>query len=334
MFLPLGDNVGKRTFPAVGAILIALNCLFYVYTTRLWFDSAKPATVAIDEDGDPVVRYSAPDYEKFMHHWGLVPADLARGNVFSIFTSMFMHADIFHILGNMIMLYALMSSLECLLGWQRFLLCYLGWGVAAALMHTVANWGDRIPTIGASGAIAGVIGAYFIAFGPFSKIRTLIWIGAPVKYDIPATVFVVFWVVDQLCGLSAAVESGVTGVAWFAHVGGFVAGAATMYVLKPKLAGRMVLDRDGQLQIQDDFTQPPAEEESAELPPAEPAGPPTLCPYCKADLANAGQIHERLLRCPNEGCSRLIFLTSALPISRPPAAEPALATANANETPL
>ncbi|HZU34859.1 MAG TPA: rhomboid family intramembrane serine protease [Gemmataceae bacterium] len=331
MFLPLGDNVSKRTFPAVGAILIALNFLFYIYTTRLWFESVKPATVSISEDGEYEVQLSAPAYEKFMHRWGLVPADLARGNVFSIFTSMFMHADIFHILGNMVMLYALMSSLESLLGWQRFLLCYLGWGVAAALADVAANWGSTIPTIGASGAIAGVIGAYFIMFGPFAKIRTLVWFGAPMKFDVPATLFVVIWVIDQLLGLSVAVESGVTGVAWFAHVGGFVAGAATMYVLKPKLSSRMVLDRNGQLIIQEEQEETPAESETSEALAAQSQAPPTQCPYCNTDLANAVQIHDRLLRCSNSACGRLIFLTSALPISQPTGPEPQPALAGTEE---
>lgn len=315
MFLPLGDNVDKRTFPVVGAILIALNCLFYVYSTRLFYDSVKPAAIQITEDGDEeVVQLSAPAYEKFMHRWGLVPRELARGHIFSIFTSMFMHADFFHIFGNMIMFYALMSSLESLMGWQKFLLAYFGWGVAAALAHVAANCGSTIPTIGASGAISGVIGAYFIAFGAFSKIKVLVWLGPrPMKFNVPATVFVIFWVFQQLLGLSEAVESGVTGVAWWAHAGGFVAGAATMHVLKPQLADRMVLDHNGLLQIkaESELKTPAAAVAAAPAPECE--APPTQCPYCQADLAGAHQIHERLLRCPGESCSRLIFLTKPLP---------------------
>jgi len=320
MFLPLGDNITKRSFPFVGAVLIAVNVLVYTYTARLWFDSRKTVQVATDEqEGDVILRVSAPAYERFMKHWGLVPRDLARGNVFSIFSSMFLHADVMHLLGNMIMLYALMSSLENLMGAAPFGVCYVLWGVAAALTHTIANWGDKIPTIGASGAIAGVIGAYFIAFGAFSKIRTLVWIGVPMKFNVPATVFVVFWVFDQLLGLSASVESGVTGVAWYEHVGGFLAGAATMHVLKPRLAARMSLDRNGQLEIKDGATAPveaPAEPEPA--PPPTPAG----CPHCGEPLETAHVVHDRLLRCGNGACGRLIILETPF---RPQAQQPAAA---------
>ncbi|HEV3257638.1 MAG TPA: rhomboid family intramembrane serine protease [Gemmataceae bacterium] len=317
MFIPLGDNVEKRAFPAVGIILIALNCFVYIHTTRLLLGGPPQSADAYEADDAPFTAPAPPPaYEKFIRLWGLVPADLAKGNILSLLTYMFLHGDFFHVLGNMLMLWALVGSLENLLGWKAFLGYYLLWGVIAGVTHAVLSWGETTPMIGASGAVSGMIGAYFIAFGALSKIRTLIWIGYPFKVDVPATLFVVVWGAQQLLGLSDAIEEGVTGIAWFAHVGGFAAGALTMHLLRHQTQRRLVTGRGGELLFEEvepgvnGPTEAGQATEAAEAAPVVPEAPPANCPHCGTDLNGQTKIHDLLLRCPKPECNRLIFLRS------------------------
>jgi membrane associated rhomboid family serine protease len=149
---------------------------------------------------------------------------------------MFLHGGWLHLIGNMWFLWIFGDNVEDILGRWRYLLFYLGCGIAAMLTQTLLAPGSRVPTIGASGAIAGVMGAYLVRF-PRSKIVTLVWILVFVTViEIPATFMLVYWLLIQVVnsasafGLSAAAQEG--GTAWFAHVGGFATGVILIFVLK------------------------------------------------------------------------------------------------------
>jgi membrane associated rhomboid family serine protease len=168
---------------------------------------------------------------RFIMHYGLVPDQLHYS---SILTSMFIHGGFLHIAGNMWFLWIFGRGVEDLLGHAKYLFLYFACGIAAALFFVMLNSNSTVPTVGASGAIAGVMGAYLIKF-PRAYIRTLVFIVIFITtIDVPAFVLLLYWFAIQFfsgigsVGYSAE-SSG--GVAWFAHVGGFLAGMALMMLL-------------------------------------------------------------------------------------------------------
>jgi membrane associated rhomboid family serine protease len=168
---------------------------------------------------------------RFIMHYGLVPDRLHYS---SILTSMFIHGGFLHIAGNMWFLWIFGRGVEDLLGHAKYLFLYFACGIAAALFFVMLNSNSTVPTVGASGAIAGVMGAYLIKF-PRAYIRTLVFIVIFITtIDVPAFVLLLYWFAIQFfsgigsVGYSAE-SSG--GVAWFAHVGGFLAGMALMMLL-------------------------------------------------------------------------------------------------------
>jgi membrane associated rhomboid family serine protease len=162
-------------------------------------------------------------------NYGSIPDLVLSGqNLGSLISSMFMHGSIAHILGNMLFLYIFGDNLEDRFGHFRYLLLYLFWGVMAAMIHSVyaTSTGEgSIPAIGASGAISGVLGAYLIFF-PHAKIQTLIFAFFITTVRIPAIAYIPFWFIMQLI-FALIGQSG--GVAYFAHIGGFIVGLASAY---------------------------------------------------------------------------------------------------------
>jgi membrane associated rhomboid family serine protease len=161
---------------------------------------------------------------QFVEQWGIVPDRL---HLASLFTSMFLHGSWMHVLGNMLFLWVFGRNVEDLLGSGRYLIFYLVCGLAAALTQIVTNLYSPVPTIGASGAIAGVMGAYLVKF-PRARIVTLL----PIFFffttmEIPAALMLLFWFGMQfLSGVGSLTDRDYSGggVAFFAHIGGFVAG--------------------------------------------------------------------------------------------------------------
>ncbi len=204
--IPLYDTVRSRRFPVVNLVLIALNVLAFIYEVQL----------------------GGAGLERFIRTWGLVPSRLlAHPQVawVTIFTSMFLHGGWFHVLSNMWFLFIFGDNVEDRLGSVRYLIFYLLSGVAAALMQVYILQTSSEPMIGASGAIAGVLGAYLISF-PRARIASLV----PIFFiftiiEIPVTIFLLFWFISQLFSgwLSLQGASG-SGIAWWAHIGGFVFG--------------------------------------------------------------------------------------------------------------
>ena len=164
----------------------------------------------------------------------MVPADILQGkNLHTLLTSMFLHADIFHLGGNMLFLYIFGDNIEDAFGHFRYLLFYLICGVVADFAHILSLTTSAdllIPTLGASGAISGVLGAYIVMY-PKAKILTLLLIRLVWIVPIPAVVFLGFWFLLQLLYTSLGTGG---GVAYWAHIGGFVAGMVLVFVFRKK----------------------------------------------------------------------------------------------------
>jgi membrane associated rhomboid family serine protease len=210
--IPLRDVIPSRTFPFFTVLFIALNSLAFLFEQ---------------------FALSGPELEHFMFVYGVVPA---RFNWLSVFTSMFLHGGWLHFLGNMLYLWIFGDNVEDRLGHARFVGFYLLCGVAAVLAHVYMNPGSMIPTIGASGAIAGVLGAYFVLY-PQSRVLALVPLFIIWEIiEVPAILFLGLWFLMQfLYGVgSMAVRTGseTGGVAFWAHIAGFVAGMAAVLVLK------------------------------------------------------------------------------------------------------
>jgi len=199
--IPLRDVIPSRTRPVVTIALIAANAAVFLLQQSL----------------------SPAGFERFILTWGLVPAQFS---VHTVFTSMFLHGGWMHVVGNMLYLWIFGDNVEDRLGHGRFLAFYLLCGTAAALLQVAFSPGSRMPMIGASGAIAGVLGAYLVMF-PRSRILTLVPIFVFVQIvEIPAIFFLGIWFLLQLLsGVGSLVQpADVGGVAFWAHAGGFVAG--------------------------------------------------------------------------------------------------------------
>ena len=169
----------------------------------------------------------------FVATWGIVP-DTVNQNLYSLFTTMFLHGGWLHILSNMLFLWVFGRNLEDRIGSRNFVLLYVACGLAAGVIHVIANPYSRIPTIGASGAIAGIMGAYLIKF-PKTDIDALFWLIFVWRMSIPAPYFLIYWFgIQFFSGVGSIGEVDYTGggVAWFAHIGGFLAGMALIRLFK------------------------------------------------------------------------------------------------------
>lgn len=212
MIFPVGDqNVHGGHKPYFSYGLIAINVLVFLYTISL-----------------------GPDrIESFYMTYGSVPSVILEGdNWMSIFTSMFLHGGWMHLIGNMMFLWVFADNIEAVVGNVEFIFFYLLGGVAASIVHIFFNIGSSIPAVGASGAIAAVLGAYLVMF-PKSRIKTLVFF---YFVTIPAIVFLGIWIAQQLVnGIGALGVTSATGggVAWWAHIGGFAFGlVAGLYARK------------------------------------------------------------------------------------------------------
>jgi membrane associated rhomboid family serine protease len=222
---PLKDDLPSHTTPVVTVLLMAINVVVYLYQASLEIDS-----------------HAGGAAEALVMEFGLIPCRLTGAcrmaadlpsPVFTIFSSMFLHGGFFHIAGNMLYLWIFGNNVEDTLGHGRFMLFYLASGVAAAATQTIAGPDSHVPMIGASGAISGVLGAYFLLF-PHASVLTLIIFGFFWRIvRIPALLVLGFWMVVQILnGLGSFGAGG--GVAWFAHIGGFFAGMGLILLFKPR----------------------------------------------------------------------------------------------------
>jgi rhomboid family protein len=207
--LPLGDDdSARRSTPVITYGLIALNVVFFL------------------------IELSSGD--AFIEKWAFVPSRFMahpERDFLTIFTSMFMHAGWVHLLGNMLYLWIFGDNVEDRFGQGRFLVFYLLCGVAATFSQLAFSLGSSVPNLGASGAIAGVLGSYLLMF-PQERIKVLVG-GALVQMS--ALVVIGFWIILQLLSSVAAITASSQtsgGVAYMAHIGGFVAGLVLTYAFR------------------------------------------------------------------------------------------------------
>ena len=213
---PIRDTIPSKNYPVVNNTIIGINVIIFLFEMS-----------------------QGTNLDRFIYIYGLVPARYSMPQISSYFTTgqqllswlsfMFLHGGFWHLLGNMWFLYIFGDNVEDRLGPFRYLVFYLLCGITSGLSHLLFNLHSNMPTIGASGAIAGVMGAYLILH-PHSKILTLIpIIFIPWFIEIPAFFFLGFWFVLQF--LSAAGSHGnISGIAWWAHIGGFVFGIVLLKI--------------------------------------------------------------------------------------------------------
>jgi len=215
--IPLRDTIPSRSFPIMSVTLIVINTLVFLFEWSL-----------------------GRDLNVFIERYALVPARFAtmleNGSqpvraVLPVFTSMFLHAGWVHLIGNMLYLWIFADNVEDKMGRFRFILFYLLCGMGAAGLHVFMTPYSEVPTVGASGAIAGVLGAYFLLF-PHSRVLTLLPFFFFIQFiEVPAFFFLGFWFLMQFFSgaLSIGIEPAGGGVAWWAHVGGFLTGMLLVF---------------------------------------------------------------------------------------------------------
>jgi len=219
--IPLKDLAPRRTVPFVTFLLILTNVLVFFYQLSLGPRGGQEFAVIYGEV--PLRTQLALE--------GQIP--LAAGFV-PFFTSMFLHGGWLHIIGNMWFLWIFGDNVEDQLGHFSYLIFYLICGLGSGLAQTIFSWGSKIPAIGASGAISGVLGAYMVFF-PRARVLTLIPIFILFyTVQLPAVVFIGLWFLLQfLSGLGSLQAGSSGGVAWWAHVGGFVLGIVLVKTVFP-----------------------------------------------------------------------------------------------------
>jgi len=221
--IPIRDDTPRFSSPFVTYFIIALNTLVFLFE------------LSVSEQGRGALN-------GFIYHFGVVPwrfdhvlaawpAASLTGLFLPILTSMFLHASWLHLIGNMWFLWIFGDNIEDYLGHFSYLLFYLVCGLAAAVTHILLNAGSRVPSVGASGAIAGVMGAYFVLY---PRSRVMMWFPPIFFFQLPAWLVLGYWFLMQF--LSGAATSIVEtsqngGIAFWAHVGGFVAGVVLIKVL-------------------------------------------------------------------------------------------------------
>ena len=216
---PYKDDNPAKSFPSVTIGIILLNVVVFILQVL-----------------------SSGDGQRIVFAYGAIPHNIVSFEsaqpihpFLTIFTSMFMHGGLFHIFGNMLYLWIFGNNIEDSLGHVRFIIFYLFCGTTAALSHVLTAAGSNVPMIGASGAVSGVLGAYLLLF-PYARIHTVIFLGFFVQtVQVPALIVIGFWAIIQVVnGLISQGALNQGGVAWFAHVGGFIAGLITIKLWQPR----------------------------------------------------------------------------------------------------
>ncbi|RJQ11817.1 MAG: rhomboid family intramembrane serine protease [Bacillota bacterium] len=230
--IPLRDSVRSRRFPLVTTLIIVGNALVFLYQLTLTREALVLFTL---KWGFTPAMLFGPEGTTAPPPFGI--PGLGAGGIsplVTLVTSTFLHGGWSHILFNMLFLWVFGDNVEDRLGKGRFVLFFLLAGVAGNLTHALAAPNADVPVIGASGAVAGVLGAYFLAF-PRSRITSLVFLGIFVTIArVPAVVFLLLWFVIQLFSGLASIGAAGQVVAWWAHIGGFVAGAALFAILRSR----------------------------------------------------------------------------------------------------
>ncbi|MCX7959254.1 MAG: rhomboid family intramembrane serine protease [Deltaproteobacteria bacterium] len=235
--IPIKDDIPSRTFPVVNITLIILNIFFFLVEVSL----GDRLNLLFGNFGVVPAKFFASYYITGDRIVYIGAAD----RIIPLFTSMFLHGGWFHLLGNMLYLWIFGDNVEDRMGHLRYLIFYILCGIVASLTHIIFNPSSNIPSVGASGAIAGVLGAYMLSY-PTARVVVLVVLFFYIDFiALPALLVLGFWFVMQFFSgvLSLGVESASSGgVAWWAHIGGFVAGMALLFVFRKR--NYRITDRD------------------------------------------------------------------------------------------
>ncbi len=213
MFIPIGDeNIEGGHKPLVSYSFLAINVLVFLWQASLGVDG----------------------YNNFIYHFGTIPTEIVNGqDYFTLFTNVFLHANFMHLAGNMLFLWIFADNIEAIVGSINFTAFYILGGLFASLLHVWFNTTSEIPAVGASGAIAAVMGAYLVMF-PKSKIKILVMFLFKAVY-VPALMFLGLWFLYNIGSglMTMGPESAQQGgTAWWAHIGGFIFGLLAGYYAK------------------------------------------------------------------------------------------------------
>lgn len=213
--IPFHDENPTKNFPLLTIALIGSNIFVFFW------------------------EFSYPgETDMLFTNFGLVPStfvDSPIQNYPNVFSAMFLHAGIMHLAGNMLFLWIFGDNIEDVLGKIRFMMFYLLCGLIAAMCHVFMDTGSEIPMVGASGAISGILGAYLVLF-PKARVKTLVFLGILITIiRLPAVVLLIFWLGIQIYSNMAMGSQG-GGVAWVAHIGGFIAGMVLILPFKASLS--------------------------------------------------------------------------------------------------
>jgi membrane associated rhomboid family serine protease len=216
--IPLKDINPTRNFPFVNVMLISANVLVFLYQVTLSPHAQNAFMLA-----NATIPARIPAFLA-----GHAPASVA---LFPLFSSMFLHGGLMHLLGNMLFLYIFGDNVEDAFGHIGYLFFYLLCGIGSGLIHVLFNWGSGIPALGASGAISGVMGAYAVLF-PNHRILTFFFI---FLIPVPAILILGYWFVLQfVAGINGLGMATAGGVAWWAHIGGFLMGVVIAWATKKR----------------------------------------------------------------------------------------------------
>jgi membrane associated rhomboid family serine protease len=225
--IPIRDDQPRFSTPYVNYFIIALNIAVFLFEFSIELQSPRA-------------------FNGFIFEFGLIPHEVFRGlsgpqpggpvvAILPMFTSMFLHGGWFHLLGNMLFLWIFGDNIEDYLGHFKYLVFYLLCGVVASITHVLVNFGSRVPTVGASGAIAGVMGAYFLLY---PRARVLTWFPPIFLFHLPAWATLGYWfAMEFFAGTAPISRTEGNPVAVWAHIGGFVAGLILIKVF-PERAQR------------------------------------------------------------------------------------------------
>lgn len=213
MIFPIGDDQIKNGHkPIFSYTFIGLNILIFLLEISL----------------------SPEMLSEFIATYGSIPLEIGKGqDLYTLFTNMFLHGGWMHLIGNMVFLWVFADNIEATIGNVNFLIFYIAGGVIATLTHFAFNMTSVVPAVGASGAIAAILGAYIVMF-PKSKIKVLV-IYFFRSFMVPAFAFLGIWIIQQLfsgIGSMASTTETSGGTAWWAHIGGFIFGLLAGYIAK------------------------------------------------------------------------------------------------------
>jgi len=220
--IPIKDNIPTKVFPIISTSIIFVNVLIFLWQRLM---------------------NSGIDNHTIYKYYGLVPHELTLAltanhellpyNILTIFTSMFLHGGYFHLAGNMLYIWIFGNNIEDAIGHKKFILFYFFSGIIAAVFQFLYDPQSNVPMIGASGAVSGILGAYLILF-PYAKVKTVMFIVIFIKVvELPAMLLLSIWFFMQL------LFSNGEGVAWYAHIGGFIFGLLSIRLFRPTVRPMM-----------------------------------------------------------------------------------------------